>query len=343
MITLTRTLAVLALVAAAGAAAIGIVGSPAVAAGDCTAASDWGTPRADLAAETVALVNAYRASLGLRTLTIDGALQASAVWKARHMARYEYMTHSDPAPPVARSAGERMAACGYTAGWGENIAAGYPSPQSVVSAWLASPGHRANIENPSFVAIGTGAALSGSGWISWAHTFGTSGGSGPPPPPSPPPPPPPPPPSPPPPPAPSPPPPSPSPPPSSSSPSASPPPAAAAAPISVPAPAPQRAAASAAAITLSGLKVVTRPTPGGVLATIVKASRRGADLRAGHVFCSARLDGRRLEVLRHRLRRGNAVCSWAVPESSRGATISAVVIVERGRVRTLAPFRSVVG
>lgn len=341
MITLTRILAALALAAAVGAAALGLVGSPAVAAGDCTPGSDWGTPRADLATETVALVNAYRASLGLRTLTIDGALQASAVWKARHMARYEYMTHADPAPPVARSAAERMAACGYTAGWGENIAFGYPSPQSVVSAWLASPGHRANIENPSFVAIGAGAAASGSGWLYWAHAFGTSGGGTPAPPP-PPPPPSPPPPSPPPP---SPPPPSPSPPPPSppSPSSPAPPPTPATAPIGAPAPASQRATESTNAITLSGLKVVTRPTPGGVLATTVKASRRGAELRAGHVFCSARLDGRRLEVLRHRLRRGTAVCSWAVPKSSRGATISAVVIVERGRVRTLAPFRSTVG
>ena len=33
---------------------------------------------------------------------------------------------------------------------GENIAMGYQSAQSVVNGWMNSPGHRANILNPSF-------------------------------------------------------------------------------------------------------------------------------------------------------------------------------------------------
>ena len=44
------------------------------------------------------------------------------------MAYYRYMQHADPAPPVARSVGDRLLACGYpatTAGWGENIAYGF--------------------------------------------------------------------------------------------------------------------------------------------------------------------------------------------------------------------------
>ena len=117
MDVLSRSLAVVALVCAIAAGTVGSTASTAgatAAAGDCSAGSDWGTLRADLAAQTVDLVNAHRATLGLRQLTVGSALQASAVWKARHMAKYSYMAHDDPAPPVSRSTGERMAACGVT-------------------------------------------------------------------------------------------------------------------------------------------------------------------------------------------------------------------------------------
>ncbi len=188
MDVLSRSLAVLALVCAVAAGTLGGSTSNAGAAataGDCTPGADWGTSRDDLAAQTISLVNSHRATLGLRPLAVGSALQASAVWKARHMAKYGYMAHADPAPPVARSAAERMAACGVSGSWGENIAAGYPTPASVVNGWLNSPGHRANIENASYTAIGSGAAASGSGQLYWAHTFSTSGGSAPAPPPAP--------------------------------------------------------------------------------------------------------------------------------------------------------------
>jgi len=146
--------------------------------GDCTPGASWAAARTDLANAVIRLVNAHRASLGLRTLAVSPALTRSASWKARHMATYRYMAHDDPAPPVARSAGERIAACGYSGGWGENIAEGYPTPSSVVAAWLASPGHKANIENPSYVVTGSGAAVAGGGITLWAQDFGTSNDSG---------------------------------------------------------------------------------------------------------------------------------------------------------------------
>ncbi|MBA2460485.1 MAG: CAP domain-containing protein [Actinobacteria bacterium] len=197
MSSFTRILAGLSAAFILGALAQGSVGvgteqaRASTLAGECTPAADWGMARDDLAAQAIQLVNAHRASLGLRQLAVSGALQASAVWKARHMARYQYMSHNDPAPPVARSAAQRMQDCGYSASWGENIAYGYPTAQSVFDGWLASPGHRANIENPNWAAIGSGAA-SGSGYIFWAQAFGSvpDGGSPPPPPPLPPPPPP---------------------------------------------------------------------------------------------------------------------------------------------------------
>ncbi len=166
---------------AAAAAALAAAPSPAPATtvvGGCTPGASWAAERDNLASAVIRLVNAHRASLGLRTLAVSPALTRSAVWKARHMATYRYMAHDDPAPPVARTVGERIAACGYSGGWGENVAEGFPTAASVVAAWLASPGHRANIENPSYVVTGSGAAVAAGGVTLWAQDFGSTNDSG---------------------------------------------------------------------------------------------------------------------------------------------------------------------
>jgi uncharacterized protein YkwD len=152
--------------------AAALVAWPATAAavGDCTPASSWPAARADLATQVVTLVNAHRATLGLQPLAVSPTLTAAATWKARHMAAYGYMTHDDPGPPVARTAGDRIAACAYPgAMWGENIAEGYNTAQAVLDGWLSSPDHRANIENPDYRATGVGAAGSP---VYWSQTFG---------------------------------------------------------------------------------------------------------------------------------------------------------------------------
>lgn len=159
------------------------LGSPAAVTGDCTPGSQFRPANAAFADQVIRLVNAHRATLGLRALKVSPALTASAVWKARHMATYGYMAHDDPAPPVARTAGERITACGYGGGWGENIAVGFATPAAVLAAWLQSPGHRANIENASYVVTGAGVSVSSGGVTLWAQDFGLaddSGSSGPP-------------------------------------------------------------------------------------------------------------------------------------------------------------------
>lgn len=149
--------------------------------GDCTAGSDWGTSRPDLASDVVTRINAHRTSLGLVALNVSPTLTNAAVWKARHMARYSYMQHDDPAPPIARTVPDRLEACGYpsrTTGWGENIAYGYSTGAAVVQAWLNSSGHRANIENASYRSTGVGAATNASGVVYWSQEFGTYDDSG---------------------------------------------------------------------------------------------------------------------------------------------------------------------
>src|SRR3954449_10505194 len=119
------------------AAALASLVAPAVsetAAGDCTPGGDWPATKADLSTAVLALVNQHRATVGAPALMTSPTLAAAAAWKARHMAKYGYMTHDDPAPPVARTPADRLAACGYVGGWGENIAFGYTTPPAVVAA-----------------------------------------------------------------------------------------------------------------------------------------------------------------------------------------------------------------
>jgi len=179
---------VLVLVALAASVALIAPGQQAAAAvGTCTRDTSWGAPDSTFAAQVVTLVNQHRQSLGLAPLGVSPTLTASAQWKSAHMAYYQYMQHDDPAPPVARTVSDRLAACGYpigTVGWGENIAYGYQTPQDVMNAWLNSPGHKANIESASYRAIGVGAVRGANGYWYWTQDFGTllDSGSTPPPP-----------------------------------------------------------------------------------------------------------------------------------------------------------------
>jgi uncharacterized protein YkwD len=146
-------------------------------AGQCTPDGSWGTLSRSFAADVLALVNKHRSAMGLRPLVASPTLTAAAEWKSLHMAGGRYLAHDDPAPPVARVVAERLLACGYpaySAGWGENIAYGQPTPRAVMSAWLQSPGHRANIESRGFRALGVGVARSETGLLFWTQDFGTS-------------------------------------------------------------------------------------------------------------------------------------------------------------------------
>jgi len=171
-----RVLIAAALVAGAVAAAVpSLRTAPALGATAACTPGAWPAADASLATQVVALENQYRASLGLSSLSVDGTLSDAAVWKARHMAQYGYFGHDDPAPPVARTAYQRALDCGYTtnASWGENIAFGQPTAASVMAAWIASPPHQQNLADPSFQAIGVGAAADSAGHIYWVQDFGS--------------------------------------------------------------------------------------------------------------------------------------------------------------------------
>lgn len=139
---------------------------------------------AQTAAEQVfALTNAERQKVGLKALAWDTRIAAAAQKFAEDMKARNYYSHTgqDGSLPW-----DRMAREGYRgAAMGENIARGFTTPSMAVSAWMGSPGHRANILNAAYDATGVGQA----GTI-WVQDFGGGGTPAPGPPPAPPPPPP---------------------------------------------------------------------------------------------------------------------------------------------------------
>jgi uncharacterized protein YkwD len=72
--------------------------------------------------------------------------------------------------------GQRITAVGYAwSGVAENIAAGQTSVESVIDGWIASPGHCANIMNPSYVHLGLACVPGGTGntyTTYWTMTLG---------------------------------------------------------------------------------------------------------------------------------------------------------------------------
>ncbi len=97
----------------------------------------------------VHLVNIERQKVGVKSIILYPDLVNGAKIRAKEIS--EYYSHTRP----------NRSAC-FTAlkenyGWkGENIAAGYPSPEAVVQGWMNSEGHRKNMLNPNFKKIGVG-------------------------------------------------------------------------------------------------------------------------------------------------------------------------------------------
>ncbi|WP_084786837.1 CAP domain-containing protein [Bacillus tuaregi] len=104
--------------------------------------------------EVVRLVNAERAKQGLRSLQHRADVKNVAEKKAMDMINSNYFSHTSP---NYGSPFDMLKTFGISyRSAGENIAKGQKSPQEVMNAWMNSSGHRANILNPSYNAIGVG-------------------------------------------------------------------------------------------------------------------------------------------------------------------------------------------
>lgn len=140
----------------------------------CTA-SIVSVQNADFEQKIVELVNIERANAGLPPLKRDDSLSNASRYHANDMMADDYFNHDS----YDRVGGNLQFACGvwtrvakfYSySGAGENIAAGYTTPEAVMQGWMGSSGHRANILNPDFRELGVGYYLGYRGY--WVQDFG---------------------------------------------------------------------------------------------------------------------------------------------------------------------------
>ncbi len=88
-------------------------------------------------------------------LTMNGDLVTAARDHSQDMADQNYFSHTSL---DGRTMSQRIRNAGYTGAspWGENIAAGQSTPESVTDGWMRSEGHCRNIMSGSYRAIGVG-------------------------------------------------------------------------------------------------------------------------------------------------------------------------------------------
>ena len=102
----------------------------------------------------LSLTNEQRQQNGCGPLAFNQLLQNAAQKHAVDMAVQDYFSHTGK---NGSTPDQRITAEGYAfSGWAENIAAGQQTPQAVVTSWMNSPGHRANILNCALTELGVG-------------------------------------------------------------------------------------------------------------------------------------------------------------------------------------------
>ena len=129
-----------------------------------TGGTSTGTSSA--AQAVLAEVNAARAQNGLSALTLDANMNRAAAVRAAELA--QSFSHTRPNGSRGLTALNEAGVSYRTAG--ENIASGQQTAQAVMSAWMNSSGHRANILSASFGRMGVGQATIG-GRTYWVQLF----------------------------------------------------------------------------------------------------------------------------------------------------------------------------
>ncbi len=112
----------------------------------------------------VDLVNAHRESIGCVALDWDDQVAEVAQAHSEDMVERAFFDHTNP---DGESPFDRLTNAGVSwTGAAENIAFGQTTAEAVLSGWLNSSGHRANIENCSLTEHGVGLQE-----LRWTHLF----------------------------------------------------------------------------------------------------------------------------------------------------------------------------
>jgi uncharacterized protein YkwD len=123
--------------------------------------------------EIIRLVNVERGKAGCGAVKLNARLQTAIRLHVAELGTHGnlYISHvSDD----GRTFVDRAKAQGYDDPGGENVARGQRDAADVMNSWMNSAGHRANILNCSFKAIGAGAVKGVDGTIVWGQLFGRS-------------------------------------------------------------------------------------------------------------------------------------------------------------------------
>jgi cysteine-rich secretory family protein len=104
------------------------------------------------AIQVIEQTNQERAKLGLKPLVINQQLSAAALAKAQDMLNDQYWAHTSP---EGRQPWDFMKAANYSYRVaGENLARDFHGTTEMISAWMASPMHKANIVNEKYEQLG---------------------------------------------------------------------------------------------------------------------------------------------------------------------------------------------
>ncbi|MGL5065936.1 MAG: CAP domain-containing protein [Microcoleus sp.] len=115
------------------------------------------------------LTNIERGKLGLSPLVLNTQLLNAAQNHTQNMALQDFFSHDGKDGSTMST---RITASGYQfSRAAENIGAGSSTPEQVVTGWMNSSGHRANILNPNLKEIGIGYYFLGNdtGSVNWNH------------------------------------------------------------------------------------------------------------------------------------------------------------------------------
>ena len=114
------------------------------------------TPGAnEFEAEVFRLVNIERTNRGLHPLHWHTGIGQVSRAFSKDMSDRNFFSHTCPS---GTSPSDRVRAAGIVCAglFGENLAWGHQTPQQVVSTWMDSPGHKANILSRSYTHLGVG-------------------------------------------------------------------------------------------------------------------------------------------------------------------------------------------
>lgn len=133
---------------------------------DLTAPS--GNVNTTMANQILDLVNVERKKAGVSPLTLSTEVSSVAQVKSDDMAKNGYFDHTSPTYGSPFTMLTDFGVSYRTAG--ENIAKGQQSAQAVMTAWMNSSGHKANILNPNFKQLGVGYSANNGSPV-WVQMF----------------------------------------------------------------------------------------------------------------------------------------------------------------------------